>query len=252
MTPVLAACYFRAKREPDGQYDRLARVLAYTASVHCPGWQVRIDRIAPELPAPCTGNPSHAWNTSKLDWWNDVVQVCPDGTPVVLMDADMAILRPLDPLWADPFDLAYTIRDARTSRLPLNGGLVAIRVSPATKAAIRQWQQVNLGMCREGTKHAEYHKRYAGMNQSSFGCLLEEGGLSGLNVRQLSCQEWNCCEWLGFDRAITRVVHVKSRLRRAVFGSAPATHPTQGSLGGIVDLWHALERDALAMEAKSA
>lgn len=242
MRPMVAACYFAAKKEPDGQYDRLARVLAYTARQQCQGWDVRIDRIVPDIPAPCTGNPSHAWNTSKLDWWADVADACPDGTPLVLMDADMAILRPLDPIWEPSFDLAYTIRDPKTSRLPFNGGLVAIRVSPKTKAAIRRWQVVNDAMCREGTDHAVWHKKYAGMNQASFGSLIEGDGFVGLSVRQLPCQEWNCCEWSNFAEN-TRVLHVKSRLRRAVFGSAPPQYG-RGDLSPLVREWHALEAAA--------
>lgn len=249
--PILAVCYFTAKVEIDGQYERLARVLSHTARTHCPGWTLRIDRINPDVPAPATGNPSHAWNTSKLDWWNDVIQECGDGDRVVVMDADMAILRPLDSLWDRAFDLAYTIRDKATSHLPLNGGFVAVRISDRTKAVMQRWQTVNDAMCREGTDHATYHRKYAGMNQSSFGCLLETHGFDGLSVLELPCQEWNCCEWLGFTHA-TRVLHVKSRLRRAVFRAAPATHPVHGNLSKLVDLWNRLEREAVAQEAQSA
>lgn len=241
MRPVLYACYFPAKLELDGQYERLARVLAHTAETHCPGWEIRIHRIDPDIPAPCTGNPSHAWNTSKLDWWNDVIQSSPDGARVVLLDADMMLLRSLDPIWDHAFDLAYTIRDPQTSRLPLNGGLVAVRVSPATRAAMATWQQVNRLMCQEGTDHAEFHRKYAGMNQASFGALLDRGQLSDLSVAQLPCQEWNCCEWLNF-RENTRVVHVKSRLRRAVFGMVPK-EVLPPHLFGLVTLWHQLEAE---------
>lgn len=241
--PLLCACYFSAKHEPDGQYDRLARVLGYTAHVHCPDWDVRIDRIDPQIPAPATGNPSHAWNTAKLDWWANTIDACPDGSRVVLMDADMFLLRSLTPIWETSFDLAYTARDSRTSRLPLNGGLVAVRVSLATKAAIRRWQHTNDAMCRLGTKHAQYHRKYAGMNQASFGCLLDEGGFAGLVVRALPCQEWNCCEWGNFS-SNTRVVHVKSRLRRAVFASASSSFDR--ALLPLVAQWRELEHSAVA------
>lgn len=247
--PILFACHFRAKLEKDGQYDRLARVLAHTAAVHCPGWDVRIERISPDLPAPCTGNPSHAWNTSKLDWWNAVVQSCEDGDRVVLMDADMVIVRPLDPVWDRPFDLAYTVRRKSESSLPFNGGFVALRVSERTKAVMQRWQMVNDLMCREGTDHAAYHRKYAGMNQSSFGCLLETGAFDGIQVAELSCQEWNCCEWGGF-KDNTRVLHIKSRLRRAVFQCAPPTHPQYGDLRPLVDLWYRLEGDVDAIERR--
>jgi hypothetical protein len=110
---------------------------------------------------------------------------------------------------------------------------------------MQRWRDVNDRMCRLGQGHAEYHRKYAGMNQASFGELLETGGFDGLSVLELPCAEWNCCEWLQFSDQ-TRVVHVKSRLRRAVFlgGDIPM------NLVPIADLWHRLERDALAAEVR--
>ncbi len=236
MSPILAACYFNAKREQDGQYDRLARVLTYSAQRHCPTWTIRIEPISPTLQTPCTGNPSHAWNTAKLNWWDDVVQQAPDGTPVVLMDADTVILRPLDPIWALPFDLAYTAR--ALTRLPLNGGVVALRVSDRTKAVMRAWRAVNDEMMREPKRHTPYHVKYAGMNQASFGCLLEEGGLAALQVIKVPCAEWNCCEWQEFSDT-TRILHVKSRLRRVMF--SPVAVP--GDLERPVAIWRRLEAE---------
>lgn len=250
--PKLFACHFEAKKEPDGQYDRLARVLRYTAQRHCRRWDLHIDYIQPHLYAPATGNPSHAWNAAKLEWWVKQIEACPDGARVVVMDVDTFILRPLDPLWDHAFDLMYTARNAETSRLPLNGGVVALRMSPRVREAMLRWQHIDYEMCKLGKRHGEFHRKYAGMNQSSFGCMLEEGGFDGLKVISLPCQEWNCCEWLGFDPNITRIVHVKSRLRRAVFGSAPPGHPTQGNLGPLVVLWHDLEQRATAPTVRTA
>ena len=245
MTPMLVSCFFSAKKERDGQYDRLARVLAYTARQHCPGWVVQITQIAPTLIAPATGNPSHSWNSAKLDYWDAVVQAAPNGTPLLLMDADTIILRPLDPIWDRSFDLAYTARER--SRLPLNGGVVALRVSDQTKAAIRRWQQLNAAMLTNGPLHQPWHRKYAGMNQASFGCLLEEGGLADLSVVKLPCAEWNCCEWAAFTPA-TRVVHIKSRLRRSVFG------PTRGAsdLTDLVTRWRAVEAQVNLVEGRQA
>lgn len=244
MTPHLAACYFLEKKEPDGQYDRLARVLEFSARRLCPRWTMQIARIAPTLLAPCTGNPSHAWNHAKLEWWASVVDAAPEGTELIIMDADMVIVRPLAPIWQVPFDLAYTVR--QRSRLPLNGGLVALRVSAGTRAAIRQWRDLDAEMMVNGQRHGPWHRKYMGMNQASFGCLLEEGGFAGLHLHQLRCQEWNLCEWADYSPT-TRVIHVKSRLRRAVFGSG-----VHAELAPLVTVWHEIERRMLAAERMSA
>lgn len=257
MTPVLVACHFTAKKEQDGQYDRLARVLAYTAAQHCPHWDVRITAIVPTIPETVSGNLSHGWNTAKLEHWCDAVAAAPDGTPMVLIDADTCLLQPLDPIWNRAFDLAYTVRDVDRHRLPLNGGLVAVRVSPAVRAAMELWRAENARMVTDQIHHEHWRRKYAGINQASFGALIEAGrgcqcegcltrtgappSFEGLSVVKLSCHEWNCCEWGAFRASRCRVLHIKSRLRRAVFG----VNPAPPSLTRLVRLWHELEQQAL-------
>ena len=243
--PILLACYFRAKSEPDGQYDRLARVLAHTARVHCPEWDIRVEPITPSPLKAASGNPSHEWNTYKLDYWQEVVDALPDGARLLLMDADTTIVRPLDALWELPFDLAYTIRSAHaTPRIPFNGGVVALRVSEGTRAALRRWRAENRRMLDDRAHHLVWRRKYAGINQASFGLMLEDGGFADLDVKALPCQEWNCVEWSELAQN-TRIVHYKSALRRATFGmiALPSLRP-------LVADWHALERAALQAEAR--
>ena len=66
-----------------------------------------------------------------------------------------------------------------------------------------------------------------------------EGDLAALQVRQLPCQEWNCCEWALFAEN-TRIVHVKSALRRVVFGMR-TEEGHGGKLASLARLWHELE-----------
>lgn len=261
MTPVLVACHFGAKVELDGQYDRLARVLEFTARRHCPTWDLRITRIVPELHEAASGNPSHGWNTAKLVFWQEAVEAAPDDTPMLLIDADTCILQPLDPIWHQPFDLAYTVRDHDRHRIPLNGGVVAVRVSPAVRAAMRAWRDDNDRMMTDRIHHEHWRRKYAGINQASFGCLLESGrgcpcagcqaraqappSFDGLAVVKLSCHEWNCCEWAAFRASRARVLHIKSKLRRAVFGAQTPTPVT----APLATLWHRLEAEALAAES---
>lgn len=248
-SPVLLACYFGAKREIDGQYDRMARVLAYTAQQHCSGWTIRVEAISTaSMPRAASGNPSHEWNTLKLDWWIDQLDDLPDGARVVLMDADMTIVRPLDALWDQSFDLAYTVRgDTSALRIPFNGGFLALRLSPAVRAAMRRYRDENARMIVDRAHHMLWRRKYAGINQAAFGLLLETGGLALLEVVTLACQEWNCCDWQTYT-ADTRLVHYKSGLRRATFGMSPAT----SVLRPLVKEWHALEARALAADRRRA
>lgn len=243
MTPRLYAAYFagtEAGVERGGQYVRMAHVLAYTAAQHCAGWDVQIEHIPHPARSSALQNASHLWNTSKLDAWVRAVEAAPDGTPLLLMDADMIIVGALDALWDTPFDLGYTVRSHGT--LPFNGGVVALRVHDGTRAFMHRWGALNLAFLSDAEAHTPFRRRYAGINQASFGALLEAGD-HGLQIAALPCELWNCentC-WGRFDHA-TRIVHIKSRLRRDVFGVSAPVHPKHKQL---VTLWHALEQAML-------
>ncbi len=239
--PVLAAAYFGTGNAGD-QYGRLARVLEYTAGVHCPDWRIRVERLkAPAAFTSALGVHSHVTNSQKLEWWRQVVIDAEDGDRVLLIDADMMITRPLDDVWAFPFDLAYTIREE--GRLPLNGGVVFLRVSPATRAFVDRWLAVNLQFLADANAHRPWRTKYAGINQAAFGYMLERERDPGLTLKRLTCREWNAenTAWSQFDPAVTRIVHLKSGLRRALFGM-----PARREHARLIAIWHALEAQANA------
>lgn len=243
MTPRLVSAYFPSTDvsvDRGEQYVRLAQVLAYTARTHLPTWDRRITEIVPPTDRSALANASHVWNTAKLEAWADAVAEAPDGTPVLLMDADMMILRPLDDLWAWPFDLAYTLRSR--SSLPFNGGVVALRITDQTRAFMARWVALNRQFLTDAAAHQPWRAKYAGINQASFGALLEAAD-HGCDLLTLPCAEWNCVEWELFDPEITRVVHVKSKLRRELFGWAAPVSPVHKRL---ISQWKALEQEATA------
>ena len=240
--PVLAAAYFGSGAAGD-QYGRLARVLEYTASVHCPDWTIRVERLtAPASYTSALGVVSHVTNSQKLEWWRSVVLDAEDGDRVLLIDADMMITRPLDPVWAIPFDLAYTYR--QEGRLPLNGGVVFVRVSPAARRFVDRWFAVNQRFLANADEHRKWRSKYAGINQAAFGYMLERERDHGLELARLTCHEWNSenTTWAKFDPAVTRIVHMKSGLRRALFTALAINRREHVRL---VRLWHELEANAL-------
>ena len=217
----------------------MAAVLGRTACAQLPEWDVRVEKIAapPSCFVSAIGNPSHVWNTTKLLWWRDRILDAPDGARVLLIDGDTAIVRTLDPVWEIDFDLAYTIRPP--GGYPFNGGVVFVRVSPRTRAFFDAWYQVNLYLLGDAEVHAPLRKKYAGMNQASFGFLLE-GKAHGLDLVKLPCEEWNACAPALYHRNVSRIIHIKSSVRRALFGQEcerPAQKP-------LIRTWRILERDA--------
>lgn len=244
--PVLAACYFGQGGAGD-QYGRLARVLEYTAGVHCPAWRIVVERLPkPAAYTSALGVHSHVTNTQKLEWWNEIVARAEDGDRVLLIDADMMIVRPLEDVWRIPFDVAYTMRES--GRLPLNGGVVFVRVSPATRRFVDRWTTTNRRFLADAAAHRPWRTKYAGINQASFGFMLERERDHGCALERLTCLEWNCenTTWAHFDPNVTRIVHLKSGLRRALFG-APRE---QREHERLIRIWNGLEAEAAAAAAR--
>ncbi len=243
--PHLAAVYFGTGGAGD-QYGRLARVLEYTATLHCPDWRIQIDRATVPHYNSSLGVNSHVTNSQKLEWWRGVVRGAEDGDRILLMDSDMAIVRPLDPVWDLSFDLAYTMRE--TGRLPLNGGVVFLRVSPRVRAFVDRWFEINQKFLADAAAHRPWRTKYAGINQASFGYMLEREA-HGCELTRITCREWNCenTTWAFYDPTITRIVHLKSGLRRALFGAVPRSeHKT------LIAAWHKLEAAAIGAGRRAA
>lgn len=240
MSPRLVSCYFG-----DEDWDRMARVLEYSARQHCAGWDVAVSRVDPPplTHALAAGKVS---NTRKLDHWADRMwcEWCAsDGGQVLLIDADTMILGPLDSVWSEEFDIAYTAKDA--GPFPLNAGVIFLRASDRTRAFMLRWRDENRRMLAEPAYHEPWYRRYGGLNQAALGKLLTEGAAADLGVRvaQLPCSIWNCenTTWSSFDSA-TRIVHLKNGLRLAALAKGAGS----ARLMPLVRLWRGLERQALA------
>jgi hypothetical protein len=223
------------------QFARMARVLEFTGRRHCPDWSIEVERIVPAPRHSPLGIPSHAHNTMKMDVWTMAIAASEDGDRVLLIDSDTMILRPLDDVWAQDFDLAYTVK--LTERFPFNSGVVFLRVGPAVRRFADAWQQENARLLDHPQEHQRWRAKFGGINQAALGAMLTQGLVAelGLRIVQLPCREWNCedTSWGAFTPT-TRIVHLKSALRRAIFGLGP----TQPRLRPLVGLWRQLEREA--------
>lgn len=256
MMPRLYSCFFgvaEGKAWPEDWYRRHARVLHYSARRNTPGWEIVVEQIAPSRPiAGCYPGATAAffYNTHKLERWNREVQQAPDGTVLLVCDADLAVLRSLDPVLGMDFDVAITSKRDHT-RIPLNGGVVFARVNARSRAWFAAWLDWNMRLLRDSKLHQRWRAVYAGMNQAAMGALLENGGTEIAKVLELPCTEWNCesASWRFFDaRKPPRIVHVKGAMRRGLMDRGNVNALATAERRSIADVWWALERDALAAE----
>lgn len=231
----LESCYFGQYGNP--RWERMARVLSYTASLFCPSWSVNVTPIGPNgenqrIARKLTNN------THKLEHWADIVEASSDGERLLLIDTDTMILRSLDAVWDQPFDVAIT---TKVAEYPINGGVVFLRASQAVKTFMATWREVNRQMLNDPGFHQPWKRRFAGMNQAALGYILTEHR-PALNIVELPCAEWNCQDdtWPLFAPEVTRIVHVKAALQLACLEA----QPIPAELVELARLWKFYDREA--------
>lgn len=234
--PVIYSIWFG-----DGMYERMAKVFEYTAKKHCPNWDINVDHVEPvELEHHNMALPSHVANTQKMEAWNRVVQGAENGKRILLVDSDTFFTNGIDDIWEKDFDICYTSK--KTSRFPFNSGVIFIRVSDKVKDFFNEWAEVNRNMLKNAKKHQPWRAKYGGINQAAFGWMLRSEEAKRLNIADVPCREWNCedSSWASFDPNETRIVHVKSDLRRAIFRRG---RQDRHGVADLVKLWKSIEQE---------
>jgi hypothetical protein len=228
---VLASVWFGGS-----EFGRMARVLETSARSWCPSWDVRVRQVTrPEFSGPRSSQ-AQIDNGWKLTLWTQIVNAEPDGSQVLIVDADTFVVGNLDELWETEFDFAYTGREQ--SRFPLNAGVIAVRVNDASRAFMSAWSARDKSFFNNDAARMPWRERYGGYNQASLGSLLEGGYPAGVRVGRVPCSKWNCedSSWAGFG-STTRIVHVKGALRTSIFGTG-----WKRDLAPLVRLWRDWER----------
>lgn len=155
---------------------------------------------------------SYHSNTDKLDIWNEVVQS--SNEDLILMDCDMLLRHDITCGFDSVVDIGYTYADYER-KLPFNGGVMFVKNTKKAKEIMNRWTQINRKMIDDSQFHLVYKQKYAGINQASWGYLLEQG----IDADRLPMSVYNLCDMWPVSDA--KVVHYKSRLRKAVFNELP-------------------------------
>ncbi len=210
--------YAERLRRPD--YRKLLLVFEDSLRFHIPDVEIRALRVDP---------PDHSGakkmaflsNHFKLGVWVDEAhQAIADGQNLILADCDMLCTGDPSYVFSQDFDIAYTARNDHTN-IPLNGGILFIKPTEAAARFLQAWADVDERMYSDWEGfHRIWRVRYAGMNQASFGYLLENAGVEGVEdttLLDLPTATYNAVntDWRLIDSG-TVFVHIKSDLRKAV------------------------------------
>ena len=218
MTIITTAFHHAASRD----YHKLYDVMAYSLNKNMPQAKL-VNWPVDDLKTHSGKNRSFESNSHKLQAWIDAYDAT-DDEHIIYSDCDMLFLADISEVFDYEFDLALT-RHAG-NRIPYNGGIVFVRKSDKAREFLRQWLKVNNRMLSNPDFHWEWRKRrgYAGINQAAMGYMLENHR-EGMSIIDLPCEIYNSSmpnEWDKVERA--KVLHIKSGLRRAVFGQQSGGH----------------------------
>jgi len=219
-------------------YGRLVRVLEESIHVNFPAAKAEIIETAPPSRNGRRGMAQHLGaNTHKLRIWNDFIQQATE--PVVLSDCDMMVLHDFSEVFEGNFDIGYMVRTGRANkrRIPYNGGVVFVKPTEGGKRFIKIWKDINDVMDKDAAFHKQYRAVYAGMNQASFGYLMEHP-VEGVTLKQFPCRIYDACseDWDTLDMEKTKIVHIKSKLRKAIING-----DIIGKWKSIILAWRDLE-----------
>lgn len=219
-------------------------MLLFSAGQHCPGWEIDVRPITPAVVSQPSAAAAYVENTQKLEWWTSQVLHAADGDRLLLVDTDTMVTGPLDPLWDLDFDIALTCRPPGAA-FPLNGGVIGVRVNARSRGFFRAFNEENARLLVDRQRHEHWRQRYGGINQAALGVLLSSAGTHGARVLQIPCRQWNCEDstWASYHPEHTRIVHIKSALRRAAFHGGVIGYK---HLCPLVRLWRDLEAQATA------
>jgi hypothetical protein len=201
-------------------YERLLNVFIKTWELHglIP---LEVHRISP--PEQFREKYSFDSNTRKLEIWAENFD-----QDTIFVDCDMMMLADISDGFGFVKDVGYTIR--KPTKLPFNGGVVFMRYTDYAKEFLSKWREVNERMYHDAVFHNKYRSKYGGINQASFGWMLE----NGYHADKVP-EVYNLCQpFIDWENA--KMIHVKSGLRKDV-----KNKKFHGNRGEIVKKWYEYE-----------
>jgi hypothetical protein len=221
---------FNYPNRPD--YALLLAVFRFSVKKYMPRCNFIEYKISP--PINKTGRPlNFNYNDVKLKIWLDHLKKTKDE--VIFADCDMMLLKSAEHAFDISFDIAYTARTVLV-RIPMNGGIMMVR---PTKAAINFFEEMyktNHRMLTDVSFHHKWRVKYAGMNQSAFGCVFETGK-HGARIHKYLTRQWNAvdCDW-AYINDKTVFCHYKSKLRKLIL----ANEKPNGGYKIPMQLWYSM------------
>lgn len=218
-------------------YERLIRVFLYSLHKNMPNAEPEVYL----LPFPAPEDRRFQAQILKQRYWTELaLQQTED---YIILDLDMIIMGDLSEAFNYDFDIAYTNR--KLHRKPLNGGMIFCRQSQKTKDFWNEWLRNCEGAYIDKKTQNRNNLECKGFAQSALWYTINNCSFP-INIKALPCLEYNACdeEWFNIDYSKIKAIHIKSRMRKALFGPKQAPDPK------VFDLWRKLEEECNSSDQK--
>lgn len=198
-------------------YARLLQTLENSVKANMPNAIFEKAYLKPKDYPQCEhGKNSYMANSVKLNYWKDKIKTETDN--LCLIDGDTIVLKDVSGVFDLDFDIAITKR-SKGIYIPYNGGVMFVRPSSVVNEFFDKWAEANNLMLKDVAFHKRWYAKYKGINQASFGYMVENLHLleNKPKIIELPCFEFNACDsvdWAKFGNE-TKILHVKSELRIA-------------------------------------
>jgi hypothetical protein len=200
------------------KYARCLTALRQSIKENCPEAEFTVLEL--RHPEPITGV-YQGWvnNHVKLQAYSDI----PIDRDTVFIDSDTLVLRDLSEVFVPGFDVGIAKRpESAKKRAIFNGGVVLFRPTKAARRFMAEWIKVDTEMIYDQKLHMQWHAKYKGQNQASFGMLYET--MHGVRIREFPTAKLNACEqdWPMVSTHLPYVLHVRKRLLAGALSHVPA------------------------------
>lgn len=187
--------------DKDGTWEKLLKVFKRSWEEHM---DIPLTVITCKTPPAISREYGLISNTVKLAMWNKNFT-----QDTIFLDCDLLIRANIKDGFDQITNIGITKRDHIS--FPFNAGVVFAKHTQYSKEFLGEWQYINDKMYHDPKFHQPYRNKYAGINQSALGYMLEDGW----KADYLS-QQYNLCEWKHYKDA--KVIHIKGKLRRHCLG----------------------------------
>lgn len=220
--------------QEQAKYTRLAEALACSVAENT-DCELQVIIGEADLETKDTRHYQHyIGQTEKQRAWNKIVQEAQQDELLCLLDADMLVLKDIAHVFEGEFDICYTHMPF-DKHFRLNTGVLFVKTNERTKAFFNKWREVNEEMQASEGFHKLWHPLYQGMDQTSFGYMVENHPEIA-NLASVPCMHYNACfkeSWKLTEN--THILHVKGLLRELVLGTT--TDGTENFREAIAT-WH--------------